>query len=93
MAIAAEEADVEGLVIIPVMTFQAEATPAPDATLRARDLAELLGEGRRVSRRAGPDTSGTEGIEADVEMSAKSGELGVQAVPEAFFHDRIPVME
>ena len=93
MAIAAEEADVEGLVIIPMMTFQAEATPAPDATPRARDQAELLGEGRRVSRRAGPDSSGTEGIEADIEMSSEAGELGVQAVPEAFFHDRLPVME
>ncbi len=88
MAIAAEEADVEGLVIIPMMTFQAEATPAPDATLRAGDQAELLGEGRRVARRAGPDPSGTEGIKADIEMSSETGELGVQAVPEAFFHDR-----
>ena len=93
MAITAEEADVQGLVIIPMMTFQAEATPAPDATLRARDQAELLAEGRRVSRRAGPDPSGTEGIKADIEMSSETGELGVQAVPDAFFHDRGPVME
>ncbi len=93
MAIAAEEADVQWFVIIPVMTFQEEATPAPDAALRARDQAELLGEGRRVSRGAGPDTPGTEGIKADIEMSPETGELGVQAIPEAFFHDRVPVME
>ena len=88
MAIAAEETDVEGLVIIPMMTFQAEATPAPDASLRAGDQAELLGEGRRIARRSGPDTTRTEGIKADIEMTTETGELGVQAVPEAFFHDR-----
>ena len=93
MAIAAEEADVEGLAIIPVMTLQAEATPAPDATPGACDQAELLGEGRRVSRRAGPDTSGAERIKTDIEMSLETGELGVQAVPEAFFQYRFPVME
>ena len=93
MAVAAEEADVEGLFVIPMMTFQAATTPAPDATMRAGDQAELFGEGRRVARRAGPDASGTEGIKADIEMSAETCELGVQAVPEAFFHDRLPVME
>ena len=88
MAIAAEEADIQRLIIIPVMTFEAEAPPAPDATPWARDQAELLGESRRIARRAGPDTSGSEGIRADIEMSSETGELGAQAIPQAFFHDR-----
>src|SRR4051812_5093208 len=52
VTVAAEEADVERFVIIPMMTFQAAPTPAPDAAWRASDQAELLGQGRRVARRA-----------------------------------------
>jgi hypothetical protein len=93
MAIAAEEADVEGLVVIPMVPFQPTTTPTPDAAMWAGDQPELLREGCCIARGAGPDTSRTEGIKADIEMSSETGEFGVQAVPEAFFHDRLPVME
>lgn len=93
MTLGAEERDVQGLVVVPVMTFQAEPLPTPRAALRSRDQPELFPERRGIAGRARPDAARAEGVEADFEMTAEPGELGVLTVQSAFFHGSTPVLE
>src|SRR5947209_3218078 len=67
VTIHAEIGDVERLVIIPVVALQPEPAPAPGATLRAREQAELLAQRRGVTCRSRANPSGLETIEADLQ--------------------------
>jgi hypothetical protein len=86
MAVNAEERDVQGFVIIPVMAFQPKPAPTPRAAFRSGDKPELLTERRGITSRARSDAPGAKEVEADFEVSAETCELGVLAVPSAFFH-------
>ena len=91
VAVAAEEGDVQGFVIIPVVPLQPTPTAAPGAAVGAFDHPELLAQGRRIAGRASPDPAGAEEIGADLQMTAKAGEIGVLTVPLNLFHDTLPV--
>lgn len=93
MAIDAQVGDIQGFVIIPMVTFEPESSATPGTAFRPRDEAELLSERRGVSRRSGANPTRSEQVQADFQVSAKAGELGVLAVPSAFFHDELPVMK
>lgn len=93
MAVDAEEGDVQGLVIVPVVALKARATSAPRTASWPFDQTELLAERGCVSRRASPNASRTENVTTDLQVATKTGELGVLAIPSAFFHDALPVLK
>jgi hypothetical protein len=76
-----------------MMPLETCPAPAPGAALRPFDQAELLRERGRVPRRARADPPGAKQIEADLKVAAKTGELGVLAVPTNLFHDELPVLK
>lgn len=94
MAIDAEESDVQGLVIVPVMALKPRPTPAaPSTAPRPHDQAELLAERGRVPGRARANSSWTEDVATQFQVALKTGELGVLAIPSALFHDALPVLK
>ena len=90
VAVAAEEGHVQGFVVIPVVPFQSLATAAPGTALGPLDQPELLGQGGGVSGRPRPDPAGSEQVGADLQVAAKTGELGVLTVPANLFHGTLP---
>jgi hypothetical protein len=93
MTVGAEECDVQGLVIVPVMALEAHPTSAPGTGFWPLDQSELLAECGCVSRRASPNASRTEDVATNFQVATKTGELGVLAIPSALFHDALPVLK
>jgi hypothetical protein len=69
-----------------VVAFQPVSTSTPSTALRPQDQPELLAQGRRVPRRSRPDAARAEDVEANFEVTAEAGELGVLTVTSALFH-------
>lgn len=93
VAIGAEEGDVEGLEVVPMMTLKALSTAAPFADFRPDQLAELLRERRRVAGRPRANSPGFERVETNREMTIQAGELGMQTETSGVLHDGLPVVE
>ena len=90
VAVAAEKGDVQGFVIIPVVAFQPATSPAPGTALGSFDQSELFGQRRGITSRARPDSPGSKQVGADLQVPAKTGDLGVLTVPANLFHDTSP---
>jgi hypothetical protein len=73
-----------------VVSFEPATSPAPGTTLGPIDQAELLGQRRGVSSRARPDPPGSKQVSADLQVPAKTGDLGVLTVPANLLHDTSP---
>lgn len=87
MTLDAEVRHVQRLEVIPVMPLEPATASTPGTAPGPRHQTELLAERGSVTRGACPDASRSERVEADVEVSAEAGELGVLTIPSAFFHD------
>jgi len=89
----AQERDVQRLVVAPVVALQPHATSTPGAATGPFDQPELLSERRGVTRGASSNPSWTQDVATDLQVASKTGELGVLAIPSAFFHDPLPVLK
>jgi len=90
VTVTAEEGDVQGFVVIPVMAFEAATPPAPGTATRTLDQTELFRQRRGITSRARPDPPGPNQVGGDFQVASKTGELGVLTVPTNLFHDTDP---
>src|SRR4051812_12585128 len=93
MTVDAQVGNVQGLVVIPVVSFQPEPSSAPGTTLGTGYQPELLAECRGIACRAGANPPRLEHVQADFQVTAKTGDLGVLTIPSAFLHGLLPVLE
>jgi hypothetical protein len=72
------------------MPFKATAAATPDATVRPLDQAQPLAQGGCVACRPGSNPARPQRIQADLQVSAKSGEQRSLAIASASFHGSLP---
>jgi len=92
VAVAAEEGHKQGVVIVPVVPFQPLTAAAPGTALGPGDHPQLLSQRGGIAGRSRADPAGPEKVGADLQVTAKTGELGVLTVPTNLFHDTLPVL-
>ncbi len=90
MTVTAQEGDVEGFVIVPVMAFEPATSPAPGTAPGTLDQAELFCQRGGITSRTRPDPPGPNQVGGNFQVASKTGELGVLTVPTNLFHDTYP---
>lgn len=91
VTIRAKERYVEGFPVIPMVALKPLPAAAPGAPHRPLDQAERFAEGRRATRRAGPNAAGLEHVPANFEMTTETSEQRPLALTSDLFHHSPPV--
>lgn len=86
VAVGAEISHIERFAVIPVVSFQAEVTTTPRTASRPGDQPKLFSQSRGVPRGTRADASRTEQIQGNLNVAAKTGDLGMLAVAARFLH-------